>query len=234
MKLLRPNCRDQFTSEDFSFITDALGSETDRDVLIDLLSDPEMRDMILDQDKLRDVILDNPKFLHITPHLYFYVLVRQTFRRAGIDDRQLTDYVAEILADFTNTDGQRQSIPDNVKDSSYLFEMMAALQEADDQTAFQIRAHIGNRSLFMTGIFAENLRERTRRRGAPDISYYEQMGAANFRAASNHRLADEFEVTEVFEKLGDRFHETRIALNAMRDRYLSVGDVEPPSNLLLN
>lgn len=153
MKLLRPNCRDQFTHEDFAFITDALGSETDRDVLLDLLTDPEMRDMILDQDKLRDVILENPKFLHITPHLYFYVLVRQTFRRGGIDDRELTDYVAELLTDFTNSDGQRRSLPDNVKDSSYLFEMMAALQEADDQTAFQIRAHIGNRSLFMISIW---------------------------------------------------------------------------------
>ncbi len=234
MKLLRPNCRDQLTAEDFSFITEALGSETDRKFLMELLTDPEMRDMILDQDNLRDVILDNPKFLHITPHLYFYVLVRQTLRRAGIDDRQLSDYVAEVLTDFTDTDGCRQSLPDNVKDSSYLFEMMAALQAADDQTAFQIRAHIGNRSLFMTGIFAENLQERTWRKGAPDISYYEQMGAANFLAASHHRLADEFEVTEVYEKLGERFHETRIALNDMRDRYLSVGDVEPPSSLLLN
>ena len=225
MKLLRPNCRDQFTSEDLAFITEALGSETDRDVLFDLLTDPEMRDMILDQDKLRDVILANPKFLHITPHLYFYVLVRQTLRRAGIDDRQLTDYVAEVLTDFSNAEGRRRSLPDNVKDSSYLFEMMAALQEADDQTAFQIRAHIGNRSLFMTGIFAENLKERTRRRGAPDISYYEHMGAANFRAASHHRLADEFEVSEVFEKLGDRFHETRIALNDLRERYLAMDDI---------
>ena len=234
MNLIRPNCREQLTNEDVEFIIEALGTAHDRNFLSDLLTDPEIRDLILDQDKLRSAILDNPHFLHITPHLYFYVLVRQTMKRAGIDDRELADYVAEVLADFSTTDSQRQALPDNVKDSSYLFEMMAALQEADDQTAFQIRAHIGNRSLFMTGIFAENLRERTRRRGAPDISYYEQMGAANFRAASHHRLADEFEVSRVFETLGERFHDARLALNEMQERYLSIGEIEPPASLLLN
>jgi hypothetical protein len=234
MNLIRANCRDQLSIEDVEFIVEALGNANDRNVLSELLTDADTRDLILDQDKLRDAILDNPQFLHITPHLYFYVLVRQTMRRAGIDDRELADYVSEVLADFSNADTQRRSLPDNMRDSSYLFEMIAALSEADDQTAFQIRAHIGNRSLFMTGIFADNLRERTRRRGAPDISYYEHMGATNFRAASNHRLADEFEVSHVYETLSERFHETRMALNELRERYLSVGDVEPPASLLLN
>lgn len=234
MNLIRPNCRDQFTSEDIDFILDALGTVDDRDVLHDLLVDPEMRDLILDQDKLREAILEHPQFIRITPHLYFYVLVRETLQRAGIDDRVLTDYVAEVLADFSSSDARRKSLPDNVKDSSYLFEMFAALREADDQTAFQIHAHIGNRSLFMTGIFAENLRARTERRGAPDIGYYEQMGAHSFREASHHRLADEFEVSHVFEALGDCFHETRLALNELSERYLNLNEVDPPSNLLLN
>ncbi len=234
MNLIRPNCREQFSSEDIDFIVEALGTANDRNFLSELLTDEDTRDLILDEDKLRGAILDNPQFLHITPHLYYYVLVRQTMRRGGIDDRELADYVSEMLADFSNSEARRRSLPDNVRDSSYLFEMIAALSEADDQTAFEIRAHIGNRSLFMTGIFAENLRERTRRRGAPDISYYEQMGAASFRAASHHRLADEFEVSHVYETLGERFHETRMALNDLRDRYLSVGDIEPPGSRLLN
>lgn len=234
MKLIRANCREQLSCDDVDFIVEALGTANDRHFLSDLLTDEGTRDLILDADKLRDAILDNPQFLHITPHLYFYVLVRQTMRRAGIDDRELADYVAEVLTDFSKTDAHRKSLPDNVRDSSYLFEMIAALQDADDQTAFQIRAHIGNRSLFMTGIFAENLRERTRRRGSPDISFYEQMGANSFRTASHHHLADEFEVSHVFGTLGERFHETRIALNDLKDRYLSLGDIEPPTSLLLS
>ena len=87
MNLIRPNCCDQFTSEDIDFILESLGTPDDRDVLHDLLIDPKMRDLILDHDKLRDAILEHPQFLKITPHLYFYVLVRATLQRAARDFR---------------------------------------------------------------------------------------------------------------------------------------------------
>ena len=234
MTVIRPTCRTRFSSEDFSFILTALGSDGDQKFLHELLIDPETRDLILDHEQLTRAILDNPECLQISPHLYFYVLVRQTLRHSGIDDRELADYVAEVLADFLHRDASKRALPDNVRDNSYLFEMFATLQGANEQTAFQLRAHIANRSLFLTGLCADNLRERTRRRGAPDIAYYEQVGAASFHAASRNRLADEFELAHIYESLGDRFHETRIALNRLIDRHLSMGDITPPAGLLLN
>jgi hypothetical protein len=234
MNVIRPTCRSQFSEEDFNFILGALGSDGDECFLHELLIDPETRDLILDHENLAVAILDNPGCIHISPHLYFYVLVRQTMKRTGIDDRELTDYVAEVLAAFLHPDSPGRSLPAQVRDSSYLFEMFAALQGADEPTSFQIRAHIGNRSLFLTGMFLEHLKERTRRRGAPDITYYEQMGAASFRAASRNRLADKFEVAAVYNALGDCFHETRLALNKIADRHLMMGDPPPPAGLFLN
>jgi len=232
--VIRPNCRDQFSEEDFDFILQTLGTVGDRKFLQDLLTDPDSRNLILDDEKLSRAVLDNPECVTISPHLYFYVLVRKTLQRAGVRDRELTDYVAEMLADFMRRESPRRSLPDNVKDDSYLFEMFAALRDADEQTSFQIRAHIGNRTLFLTGVCAENLRERTRRRGAPNIEYYEQLGASSFRAASQNRLAGEFEVARVYESLGERFHETRLALNEMTERHLAIGDLRPAAGLLLN
>lgn len=232
--VIRPNCRDQFTEQDFDFILKTLGTVGDRKFLQDLLTDPDSRDVILDDEKLKQTVLDDPDCVAISPHLYFYVLVRQTLREAGVSDRELADYVAELLADFMHRESPRRSLPDNVKDDSYLFEMFAALRDADEQTAFRIRAHIGNRSLFLTGVCADNLRERTRRRGAPDIAYYEQLGAASFRHASRNRLAGEFEVARVYETLGRQFHETRLALNDLAERHFAMGDLRPPAGLLLN
>jgi hypothetical protein len=40
--------------------------------------------------------------------------------------------------------------------------MLAALETADDHTAFWIRAHIGNHSLFLVGFFPEHIRHRSR------------------------------------------------------------------------
>lgn len=234
MMVIRPNCRDQFSEKDFDFILKTLGTVGDRRFLQDLIMDPETRNLILDDEKLSCAVLDDPECVTISPHLYFYVLVRKTLQRAGVSDRELADYVAEMLADFIYRDSPRRSLPDNVKDDSYLFEMFAALRDADEQASFQIRAHIGNRTLFLTGVCADNLRERTRRRGAPDLEYYEQLGASSFRAASQNRLAGEYEVARVFESLGDHFHETRLALNEMTERHLSIGEPRPPVGLLLN
>lgn len=234
MNVIRPNCRDQFTAQDFDFIVRTLGGTGDRRFLLDLLADTDSRDLILDDEGLARFVLDDPGCVAISPHLYFYVLVRRVFLRVDIADRELADYVAELLADFTHRDSPRRSLPDNVNDDSYLFEMFAALRDADEQASFQIRAHIGNRSLFLTGLWAENLRERSRRRGAPDIGYYEQIGASSFRAASLNRLAGEFEVARVYEALGERFHETRLALNEVTDRHLSMGDFWGTNTRLLN
>lgn len=234
MKVIRPNCRDRFSQDDFDFIATTLGALGDQQFLLELLTDPDSRDLLLDDDKLTGAVLDNPECIAISPQLYFYVLVRQTLRRTGVQNRELTDYVAAMLADFMHRDAPRRSLPDNVKDDSYLFEMLAALRDADTQTSFQIRAHIGNRTLFMTGICADNLRERTRRRGAPDLEFYESVGASSFREASRNRLAGEFDVARVYEALGEQFRRTRLALNEMTDRHLSLGDIRPPENLLLN
>ena len=106
--------------------------------------------------------------------------------------------------------------------------MLAALQTADDHTAFSIRAHIGNHSLFLSGVFPEHILHRAERRGAPGLSYYEQLGRANYRAASTHRLAARYELASVFDTLAERFEPARRALNDLSERVLSLGDPELP------
>jgi hypothetical protein len=110
--------------------------------------------------------------------------------------------------------------------------MMSALQTADDTTAFYIRAHIGNQSLFLSGIFPERLRHRAETRGAPDLKYYEAMGRMNYRVARDHRLARKYDLDGVFDVLSERFHDTRRALNDLGDRLLTLGE-DPGLNTLL-
>ena len=74
----------------------------------------------------------------------------------------------------------------------------------------QIRAHIGNYSLFLTGIFPERIRVRAERRGFPDLKYFEAMGRSQYGAASDHRLAQRYELSEIFSTLSDRFEATRL------------------------
>ena len=117
----------------------------------------------------------------------------------------------------------KPNTPAKVRRNRFL-EMLAALQTADERTSFSIRAHIGNHSLFLTGVFPRRILQRAEQRGFPGLSYYEGLGRANFRVASDHRLAARYELGPIFAQLAERFHDTRLALNDISDRLFSLGD----------
>jgi hypothetical protein len=225
MKVIQPNCRVQFAAEDVEFIVSVLGTKTgDADCLVKLLTDEESRDQILDDPALLHALLERRGCLRVSTHFYFYVLVRHVFRRSDIKDRAVADYVAEVLAEFARAEQMRCVVPGQPNPLDYFFEMLAALQTADDRTSFQIRVHIGNHSLFLSGVFPERVRFRAERRGFPDLKYYEALGRAQYRAASDHRLAQRYDLTHVLGTLSERFDDTRRALNEVSDRLFSLGD----------
>jgi hypothetical protein len=225
MKVIQPNCRVQFTAADVDFIVANLGRKTgDADCVTRLLSDPDTRDSILDDDGLFHALLENRGCLTISSHFYFYVLVRNVLRRAGIDDRVVTDYVAEILSEYSNVERTQCRMPGEAAPLNYFFEMLMALQRADDRNSFELRAHIGSHALFITGVFPDRIRVRAEKRGCPDLRYFEGVGQASFRAASDHRLAARYDLAAVFDVLAERFSTTRKALNDLSERLLAWED----------
>src|SRR5437588_628542 len=65
--MIRANCRARFTAADFDFIVRTLArSQTDQVSLVDLLSDLETRDSILDHPRLVDAILNHCGHLRIS------------------------------------------------------------------------------------------------------------------------------------------------------------------------
>src|ERR1043166_406870 len=225
MKVIQPNCRVQFTAADIDFIVANLGRKTsDVDCITQLLSDPESRDAILDDDKLFRAVLEHRGCLTLSSHFYFYILVRHVLRRSGIDDRVVADYIAEILAEYSNIERTQCRVHGQPEPLNYFFEMLLALQRADDRNNFELRAHIGNHALFITGVFPDRIRVRAEKRGFPDLRYCEGVGQASFRAASDHRLAQRYDLAELFDTLADRFRTVRGALNDLSERLLAWDD----------
>jgi hypothetical protein len=225
MKVIQPNCRVQFAAEDIDFIVSVLGRKIGTvECLVKLLADEESRDVILDDDALFRALLERGGCLRVSTHFYFYILVRQVFLRSDIRDRAVADYVAEVLSEFARAERSRCVVPSQQNPLDYFFEMLAALQTADDRTSFHIRVHIGNHSLFLSGVFPERIRFRAEKKGFPDLRYYEALGRSQFRAASDHRLAQRYDLTNVLGTLSERFDTTRRALNEISDRLFSLGD----------
>lgn len=230
--VIRPNCRVQFTAEDIDFILSVFGTKAgSAETLVQLLADEDSRDLILDDESLLRAVLEHRSCLRISSHFYFYILVRHSFRRSDLKERPLADYVASVLAEFSQVERTRCNVKGQPID--YFFEMLAALQTADDTTGFYIRAHIGNQSLFMSGVFPDRIRFRSERRGSPSLTYYEGLGSMNYRVASDHRLARKYDLDGIFNTLSERFHETRVALNDLRERLVSLGDPDVPADFLI-
>ena len=234
MKLIQPNCRIQFTADDLDFISNTLANSTgDRNVLVELLSDNETRDLILDDEKLFHALLELRGCLRVSNRLYFYVIVRNVLKQAGLDDRQVADYTAELLAEFSDFEASRCRVPGQDTALDYFFEMLAALRDADERHSFYIRAHIGNHSLFLSGIFPQRIRYRAEKKGFPDLRYYEALGQSSFRIASDHRLASRYDLAPIYSTLAERFQEARQALNDMSERLVSLGDQDGTFDALL-
>src|SRR5690242_17195550 len=153
MNVIQPNCRVQFAAEDIDFILSVLGNKIETaDCLIKLLADEESRDQILDDEALFRALLERRGCLRVSSRIYFYVLVRHVFKRSDLDDRTLADYVAEVLSAFSESARSECIVPGQTNPLDYFFEMVAALQKVDDRTRFLLRAHIGNYSLFLSGV----------------------------------------------------------------------------------
>ncbi len=233
MKLIQPNCRIQFTSQDVSFILGTLGRKIgDKECLVKLLGDLSTRDLILDDEDLLHSLLEQRQCLEVSSHFYFYILFRNVLNRAGLNDRNLADYVAEVLAEFSISARSDCVLRDQKTPLTYLFEMLLALQTADERTAFELRLHVGNYSLFLAGVFPDRIRERAKRKGFPDLRYYEEMGKTQYRIAGYHRLAERHNLGAILNTLSERFKTTREALNDLSERLVSLGDRNYPMHHL--
>src|SRR6266436_4119422 len=220
--MIQPNCRARFTAEDFNFVVRTLATSAGNEVsLVQLLTDIETRDQILDHDELARAVLEKPGHLTISPQFYFYILARLVLKRSGIDDRTLTDYVAALLEKFSQT--RQLSSPIKNVEAHYISDLLLALKKASPYQTFLIQAHVGNYALFISGIFYENIASRSQR-GAPDCSFYEDMGRSSFHAVATHDVARRYGMSGVFKNLANHFHECRIALNRLADELVDLGD----------
>lgn len=235
MKMIQPNCRMQFAAQDIEFILSVLGRKLDTpDCLVKLLADEDTRDLILDDEALFHALLERGGCVRVSSHFYFYILVRQVFKRAGLADRGVADYVAELLAEFARAERARCLLPGQTQALDYFFELLGALRIADDRTNFYLRAHIGNYSLFLAGVFPDRIRVRAERRGFPDLNYYVTLGRAQFRAASDHRLAQRYALADIFNTLAERFETTREALNDISGRLFALSGADYALDRLLH
>ncbi|MEZ4457267.1 MAG: hypothetical protein R2882_12090 [Gemmatimonadales bacterium] len=208
--MITADARSRLTAGDLDLLAQAVGGTPDDHELI-----RTGLDAILDQAEVRRTVLDG-RIPGPSPSLFFYVLVRQSLLEHDVDDRLLADYLAALLRDFGTR--RRANQIDDVDDEEhhYVVDLLADLARSQGTRHYKVLVHLGNYTLWLTGLFPDRISARCQRRGGPDIGYYETVGRRGFAEASEHHLADWTGLGPIFHLTADRFAEVRAALNRVR------------------
>ncbi len=188
-------------------------------------------DSLLDDPRIRNALLTDPEAA-ASPEVIFYVLVRQALLESGIDDRETADYVASLVLDFGRGDRAYRISDENGEEFHYLVDMVARMHEVEERKAFLLRVHLGNYSLWISGLFPDFIEARVQRKGAPPLSYYEEMGATGYRMAAESHRAESLGLSELFRSVARDFTGVRAALNRLSDRHLWRSGSNPVNRLL--
>jgi hypothetical protein len=197
----------------------ARGSQSEYEQAESVLRDRGL-DELLDDPRLPAALCEARQGVRASYPLFSYVVVRHALRAVGEEDRAMADYVASILLHFGLRDRAQRvaEIDDEVYGT--LADILDATDGPDPRRTLCARAHVGNYALWLSGVFPDYVVARQRRRGAPDLGYYEEMGRHGFRLAAQHRLASEQGLAPLYAAASERFPTLRIALNRVSDAYL--------------
>ncbi len=186
--------------------------------LVELLGkhDPELRERahdrlmehgihsLLDDPRVLNALLTDPQ-VTASPALIFYVLVRQALLEGGIDEPETADYEATMLLAIGNSRRAYRIGDGSGREFNYLVDLMAEMESAGSRERFLLRVHLGDYSLWISGLFPHYVAERLRRRGAPPLSYYEGMGASGYSMAADSAEAERFGIDGVLMAMARQF-----------------------------
>ncbi len=188
-------------------------------------------DSLLDDPRTLSALLTDPE-VAVRTDLVFYVLVRQALLEGGLDDFEMADYATSLLLAFGK--GRRAYRLSASGDGcyAYLVDIVAELPRASRRRAFMLRTHLGNYSLWLSGLFPDYLEARVDRRGAPPMSYYEKLGASGYHEASQSAEAKALGLVGPLRAVATHFSGVRVALNRVSDRYFWPQGTNPVNRLL--
>jgi hypothetical protein len=186
---------------------------------------PTTLESLLNSDYLFRKVCDETKFLlNISPFLLFSVLLRRNLRdHRAKPDRKIINYLANLLSLFIRTDRLFRVEPHDRRDHQYLVDLISEGEAADPRRRFLIHAHIGNYSLFISGLFPAWIGYRYRYKRRPiNGQFYVDMGRTYFQRAATHSMARELGLDDIFLRLALLFEAYQRMLNEISASYLQL------------
>lgn len=151
---------------------------------------------------------------------FFTGLAEHTFQtRLGVADPPLVDYIAKLLSRFVHSDQiYRVRRPDGRR----LTEVAEMLLEAESRIGSpkrEVHRHIGDFTLFWTGLFPEAVHGPGRRMRLDALLDYRQQGKRAYFIASTLPTDDDPSENNVLERLSHEFDLCCYGLTELRKEW---------------
>ena len=148
--MIRANTRGRLTAADLQLVILLLsrGSAHRRAYLERRLA-AEGPDPLLDSPELLERLLTVRTMLVPSEALFYFVVVRHALSRAGVDDRDLADYLAALLLEFGQRDRAWRIDWNDDQRHRYLVDVLVDLESSTGDRRFRVMLHLGNYALWL-------------------------------------------------------------------------------------
>lgn len=217
-----PLCRRRFTRADFDFVASVLAPESAQCHLAKLWQDPDGLRQMLDLKQVFRSLLDSPTALRVSPRFYFYVLVRHAFLDTGLQEPELADYVAGVMARRVGTDGS-DPLQDVTRGFTHAAEFLSFISSSSGRMRFHLHVAAGNQFLILTGLYPEFLKRRSEKGESPGLEFYESFAQRSYRYAADNNCVAGRHSRQLFGSLSELLPQTRRCLNRVAEEFLFLG-----------
>lgn len=147
----------------------------------------------------------------------FAALTEHTFQvELGIADPPLTDYITDLLLRFSRLDALHRFRDTIGRRLEEVADMLAEAEQRSAEPQRELFRHIGDFTLFWTGLYPEALNQlQSADRKDHLLDYYEQ-GKRSYRIASQFKDDPYREEAEVLDRLSQDFEACTLGLNCVR------------------
>ena len=160
---------------------------------------------------------------HVLESFFLDLVERHYSQNIGLRDPEITDYVATLLTEFCQTDQLCK-----IRDASGrpLHDVGEMLLESDPifgrAASFdrerQVRKHIGDYTLFFTGMYPESVNKwRLRRNRMESFIDFVKTGKESYHIVSKFEIFEYQKVAPLFQKLSAHFEECVHGLNMVKN-----------------
>jgi len=216
--MILANLQERLTSADLEFLLRVLsGGDERRHHELKGMALEHGLDVLLDRPELFRLLRDVPEIGSPSPQLFICVAVRETLRYVGIEDSQLSNYVGALLYEFGVRDRAYRIASADEDVYRYVADIVSDIDSESGRRRFLLQAHLGNFTLWLSGVFPDHITARKHRRGGPDVEYYEEMGMRGFRQAAVNSWARDLDVADIYARAADCFTMLRVGLNRLSD-----------------